>query len=548
MKLDLQLKIGLFFAFTLLAAGGGILTLSRLAMDAQTHLAQTTLQANTRIQTASGQAIDSLQKTAGQGMEHVFLVADLQAAFLDQMFQWKNYLVRGEFKDMREKYLTIITDGDRRITTMLGEVQKVFRADPEGLKLLTQITGEYKNFQKQAEVARGMMAFSDTYAEGIRSADQYTGDHGVATIGLIRKLARHAAERMEKELSTTAETTLHQARDTASAAQAEVKGQQQGIRHQSLLVSMEVGSGLSLVIVVALFFLQRTVINPVMEINERLQSVVKSIAGEAAQLLDVSTSLAAGAGQQSAELEETGASIEELASQASANSESARQVSSFSASAQQVVSTGVAQMAKMIDAMQEIGKSSTEVIKITKNIDEIAFQTNLLALNAAVEAARAGQAGAGFSVVADEIRELSRKVAASAKDAEAISKNASAKVRQGSQLCEDLENALAKITQEIGQVDTEVKGIAVASSEQARGVTQVNTAISEIDRVSCTAAVQADEAAKMAEALQAQAMELGAISATLVRLVKNRPSPSAQSAPPPSLPPGLELAVATYET
>lgn len=540
MKLDLQLKIGLFFAFILLAAGGGILTLHNFAMDAQTLLAQTTIQANTRIQTASGQAIDSLQKTAGQGMEHVFLVADLQAAFLDQMLQWKNYLVRGQFKDMREKYLTIITDGDRRITTMLSEVQKVFRDDPEGLKIITQITGEYKNFQKQAEVARGMMAFSDSYAEGIRSADQYTGDRGVATIGLIRKLARHAVGRMDEEFTATAKTTLRQAQDTANTVQIEVKGHQQQTRLRSLQVAMGVGAGVCLVIVVAMFFLRKTVINPVMKINERLQSVVKMIAAEAAQLLDVSTGLATGAGQQSAELEETGASIEELASQAAANSESARQVSSFSATAQQVVSAGVEQMAKMIDAMQEIGKSSTHVIKITKNIDDIAFQTNLLALNAAVEAARAGQAGAGFSVVADEIRQLSRKVAASAKDAAVISENASAKVRQGNQLCGELENAFAKITQGINQVDTEVKGIAAASSEQAMGVKQVNTAISEIDRVSCTAAIQADEAAKMAEALQAQAIELGAISATLVQLVKNQNPPIAQTPPAPAFLPDLD--------
>lgn len=521
MKIDLQLKIGFFFAVTLLAAGGGIHSLYRLAMESQATLAQAALRTNGQIQVTEGRTFATLQKTAGQGMENLFLVTDLQAAFLNQMLQWKNLLVRGQFKDMREKYLAIIKEGDDRIATLLAKVQGVFHDDPEGLKLLAQIGSEYQNFQKQAEVARGMMEFQDTYVEGIRAADQYTGDRGVATIALIKELARHAALQVELEFTGTAEATVRQSQDTATAMQLEINGIQQQARNKSLLVTLGAGAGVWLVFVLAMFFLRRTVIMPIMEINERMRTMAATVAGEASQLLTVSTNLAAGAGQQSDALEKTGASIEELASQAAANSESARQVSGFSSTAQQVASVGGEQMAKMIEAMGAIGKASAEVIKITKNINEIAFQTNLLSLNAAVEAARAGQAGAGFSVVATEIRQLSRKVAAAAQEAEAISENASAKIHQGSLLCEGLGNVFATISREIDQVDTEVKGIAVASSEQALGVKQVTMAIGEIDRVSRAAAAQADAAARMAEGLQSQAMEMGAISASLVRLVKS---------------------------
>lgn len=540
MKLDLQLKIGLFFAFILLAAGGGILTQYRIAMEAQTNLAQTTAQANRRIQTASNQAINSLQETSGQGMASGFLVAEVQAAFLEQMLQWKNFLVRGEFKDMRERYLRIIKEGDSKILVLFAKVQEVFLGDPEGMKLLEQITAEYQKFQKQVEVARGMMAFQDTYVEGIRAADQYTGDRGVATIGLIRELARHAVGQMKKEFSDTAMTTLRQNQEAVSAVQIEVKGHQQQTRRQLLLVAMGVGGGVGLVFVVTMFLLRRTVINPILEINERLHVMAATIADEASLLLEVSTNLAAGAGQQSARLEETGGSIEKLAAQAAMNSASARQVSDFSATAQAVVAAGGEQMARMMDAMLEIGKASSEVITITKKIDKIAFQANLLSLNAAVEAARAGQAGAGFNVVVDEIRQLSRQVAAAAQEAEAISENASAKIRQGSLLCEDLANAFAKINQGIGQVDTEVKGIAMASGEQDLSSKQVNRAINEIERVSGTAAVQAGEAARMAAELTAQAVELDGISTTLVRLVKDRDLPSAQFAPTLTAPPSLE--------
>ena len=539
MKLDLQLKIGFFFAFILLAAGGGILTQYRIAMEAQKVLAQTTLHANTLLQSASDQAINTLQKTEGQGIANIFLVAEVQAAFLDQMLQWKNFLVRGEYKDTREKYLTIIKGGDLRITTLLGELQKVFDGDPEGMKLIDQITTEYQKFQKQAEVARGMMAFQDTYVEGIRAADQYTGDRGVSTIDLIKELAKHAAGQTDEEFSDTAKTTLHQNQEAAAAVQMEINNHQQQTRRKSLLVALGLGGAVSLVFVIALFLLRRTVISPILEINERLKTMVQTIAGEASQLLDVSTSLADGASQQTAGIEETGASIEQLAAQAAANCESARQASGFSATAQQVVTTGGEQMGRMSEAMLEIGRASSEVIKITKNIEKIAFQANLLSLNAAVEAARAGEAGAGFSVIVDEMRQLSLHTTAAAREAEAISHNANTKIGQGTLLCKDLGDAFSKIEHEIIQVDAEVKGIAVASNEQAMGVKQVNRAISEIEKVSATAAAQANEATRMAEELTAQAMELDAISGSLVRLVTDRHLPSCGLAANQTLLPSL---------
>lgn len=521
MRLDLQHKIILLFAFTLLAAGGVILSLNRLNMEAQARLAQTALRTNTQIQVSNSRTITTIQQTSGQGMKNLFLIAELQATCLNQMLQWKNLLVRGGFKDMREKYDTTIKDGDKRLGALLAQTRELFRDDPEGMKLIERITVEFTKFQKQAEVARGMIEFNDSYYDGIRAADQYTGDHGVATITLIKELARHAAGQVEQKFTDTAQNNLHQAEDIAGAAQVEINGIQRQTQRKSSLVALGAGVGEFIIFFVTIFFLRGTVIKPILEVNERLRTMVTAITGEASQLLSVSSNLAEGAGRQAAGIEQTMASIEELAAQAAANSEGARQVSVFSATAQQVVFAGGERMAGMIDAMREISKSSAEVINITKKIDEIAFQSNLLSLNAAVEAARAGQAGAGFSVVATEIRELSRRVAVSAKEAEAISEDANAKIRQGGLFCEELAEVFAKINREIGQVDAEVKGIAVASREQAVGVKQVNMAISEIDRVSCTAAVQADEATRMAGELQSQARELGAISATLVRLIKS---------------------------
>jgi methyl-accepting chemotaxis protein len=250
--------------------------------------------------------------------------------------------------------------------------------------------------------------------------------------------------------------------------------------------------------------------------------VVEQVYEESTLLSASSLSLAEGAGRQAAGVEETGASIEQLLGQTHANNESARQAGVLSREMQQVVREGGAQMAMMLQAMQEIEGQSAEVMKIIKNINDIAFQTNLLALNAAVEAARAGEAGAGFGVVADEIRRLAHNVASSAKETSDIIQNNIEKVKQGSALCESLDKAFVEIHQGIAKVNEEVQNIAVASDEQVIGIRQVSAAMGEIDAVSLAASAEAEEAARTAAELRTQAVELRRISGALITLINGQ--------------------------
>jgi methyl-accepting chemotaxis protein len=538
MKIDLLLKISFFFAFTLISAGVGIASLHRISMDSQSELAGSFTHANAQVQASGTHAVSTLRNSADRGMKNVFLVADLQVAMLDLMLQWKNLLVRGQFKDMREKYLDLVAQGDQKISAQLVNVKEAIADDPAGQEILDRIVSEYQNFQKQVEVAKSMMMFADTHAEGARAADQYSGDKGMATIALVRELAVHAASQVKQEFTATAQHTSRQTQEAVDAVQVEMSGIRQGAGQRSFMMATSSGLGIFVIFIVSLFYLGRRVIRPILDINTRLHDVVAKVSVEASQLSIASHNLAEGASQQAASAEETGASIEELASQAAANRERTRRACDFSATTQQVVETANTQMSNMIQAMQEIEQESSAVIKIAKNIDDIAFQTNLLALNAAVEAARAGQAGAGFSVVAEEIRRLSANVAALAGDAAAISHNSLVKTKQGSQLCASLGYAISEIQQGIALVDEEVKSIAQASQEQALGVQQVNRAISEIDQISSHAAAQASEAAGTAEELKSQALELGSISVTLLGLIKSQAQPAApvEQAPQPARP------------
>ena len=169
--------------------------------------------------------------------------------------------------------------------------------------------------------------------------------------------------------------------------------------------------------------------------------------------------------------------------------------------------------------MDAIKGASDDISKIIKTIDEIAFQTNILALNAAVEAARAGEAGMGFAVVAEEVRNLAQRSAQSAKETAGKIEDSVKKSEHGVQICGKVAQSLSAIVGKARQVDTLVAEIAQASKEQTQGIEQVNTAVSQMDKVTQSNAGNAEETAAAAEELSAQSVVLQDSVATLLALV-----------------------------
>jgi methyl-accepting chemotaxis protein len=230
-------------------------------------------------------------------------------------------------------------------------------------------------------------------------------------------------------------------------------------------------------------------------------------------------SLAEGSSEQAASLEETSSSLEEMSSMTKQNADNAKQANSLMGEAKQVVGTANESMGKLTESMGEITKASEETSKIVKTIDEIAFQTNLLALNAAVEAARAGEAGAGFAVVADEVRNLAMRAADAAKNTATLIEGTVKKVKDGSELVGRTNEAFKQVAGSSAKAADLVAEISAASSEQAQGIGQINTAVTELDKVTQQNAANAEESASASEEMSAQAETMKGMVDELVAIV-----------------------------
>jgi len=197
--------------------------------------------------------------------------------------------------------------------------------------------------------------------------------------------------------------------------------------------------------------------------------------------------------QQAAALEESSRVLGELTDSVRTTAENARQTSLSVAEAHRQAEHSAAVVAKAVDAMGAINRSSEKVTSIIGVIDEIAFQTNLLALNAGVEAARAGEAGRGFAVVAQEVRELAQRCAKAAREIKDLISNSASQVGAGVTLVEETGHALSAIMEHFTSINGLVQVISASTTTQYKGIDEVNNAVRDVEHITQHNAAMVEE-------------------------------------------------------
>jgi methyl-accepting chemotaxis protein/methyl-accepting chemotaxis protein-1 (serine sensor receptor) len=378
----------------------------------------------------------------------------------------------------------------------------------EGRKLaadeaVSEVNGSLSAFQAEAKSDadhQALIELSSDLQSWTRTNDEVTR---LVTAGNVAEAAKASIKSGDEYKAKSRAATD----EVVGREQDELQGDLEAARSRtaSLRVMVFVGVFISLVVaglvVRSMIGANRTLWTQSQELREGTEHVVVA----AGQVATSAQGLSQASTHQAASLQETSASMEEMASMTRKNAENAVQAAELATDVALQVRTANNALSAMVTSMTAIRDSSNKVAKIIKVIDEIAFQTNILALNAAVEAARAGEAGMGFAVVAGEVRNLAQRSAQAAKDTASLLEESIARSQEGAGRVEEVAHSISAITENVARVKGMVEEVRQASTQQAQGIDQVTQAIAQMESVTQTTAATAEESAAASEELNAQA-------------------------------------------
>lgn len=289
---------------------------------------------------------------------------------------------------------------------------------------------------------------------------------------------------------------------------------------QSRLMWLLLGIFLGAQVIVAgiVWMLSRTV-HSICEVALQLDDSAGIIIRSTEQLARASDALAGSTTQQAASLQETSAALQITANLSASNTEHLLEAKDLAVQTRTAAHDSQRHIDRMSDAMLAIEQSSSETAQILRVIDEISLQTNILALNAAIEAARAGDAGAGFSVVADEVRRLAKRTQQAANESAEKIKTGIIRSKEGVEISGEVAVALHQITQSASRLETLLGETSEAITQQNENIRSITHTMDEIDSVTQSNAASSEETASSSQEVKEQAERLTDLAEHLTLLV-----------------------------
>lgn len=396
---------------------------------------------------------------------------------------------------------TLINDNNAlidRISELTGDAVTIFQGD-------TRIATTIKN--ESGKRATGTQAAANVADKVIRGGQSYTGKANV----------------VGKVYQTAYEPVRNEKREVIGMFYVGVPNTRYDQVVYNISLEVIIFSLVGLVIIGCLgFFILMSITKPIQRVIDGLGEGAEQVAGAAGQVSSSSQQLAEGASSQSGLVEEAVSFSEEtfeLVRRTEANLGILDQLREKTLEAMKSSNRAIKNNK---ECMGKIAGASEKTASIIKTIDEIAFQTNLLALNAAVEAARAGEVGAGFAVVAGEVRSLALRASEAAKHTGELIDNTIRAVANGNELTQSTQEAFKENMQILEKIGQFVDEIAASSREQADGIVGINRAISEIDKVTQQSTSHAQRSADAAGRMNSQVEQLQGHVFNLANVIGDR--------------------------
>ncbi|MDM8524036.1 methyl-accepting chemotaxis protein [Desulfococcaceae bacterium HSG8] len=280
-----------------------------------------------------------------------------------------------------------------------------------------------------------------------------------------------------------------------------------------------IGIGVIVIGVIMLLFLSARISGPIWQAVYDLDKGAGDIASASSQISYSAQTLAESNSELVVSMEDISSILNRTSAIARQNAEYSNKSDSIARESAQTCHEATRIMEKLITSMNQIAEAGSETQKIIKTIDEIAFQTNLLSLNAAVESARAGEAGAGFSVVASEVRGLAMKAADAAQNTGELIRNTLKEVKEGAEFVRLVNKTISQIAVESEKMKELVASIASASEDQSEGIDRINNTADQINLKIRQNSTSAEEFAATSQELNAQAEHMTKSAVTLTVLI-----------------------------